>query len=637
MTFKITLQFQELDEITVDFIKFTYTLIMNAVGQFSVSFHANTLKYIIPGMYVRIYFYEEPIFSGRLGIMSEETANSVSFGGVDETGILADRLVDYSSAETGSPYEIIELEASEMMQRLLKAYTGKTGTDSRYDLLSYIIPTKTSKKWKFTNTQLHDAIFQLANSSFVGTGAIGFSFWIDGARRIRFAPIRTGTFHKDLVYKIQNITFDNQGVKNDIQFIGGVPDPIPMDRDKFTESTTGWGITYGTGAIIAYDPSLDSPDINTGSTAEGDFAIRIANTVAQQHINFYLDFALLDGYGMNLADQDWSDGEGSIGRAVTPRPQESVAAGNLILDAISFKFRWSTDKHGDVELTRNPVTDCAFPQLSLYLNTNGGATNLTGGTAPTGNHILTKEIKTDEQFITYPNKSWKKLIMYPVSNDGAGIDITDVEGLIFRMTGVTYTMKANTVFLWIDNLAFHFHQVKTRHQNVDSMNVLKSVRSASFSNRDVTNWKTGHAIARGLLERLDDELISGDIEVAFNPNIRINDIIQAKWKDRILKLVVRSITVTSEERMTMIVGTYQAALPGILAAFKAIEVNTQTSSTGYKLQESYSDDRCYTLCEVQCEETCQAASNQTADGVIIAAGGEVKNPCAESCQTYIEL
>ena len=637
MTFKATLQFQDLDEITVDFISFNYSVMDNSSGQFQASFHANVLQYIIPGMYFRIYWNEEPIFSGRLGQLSEETADSISFNGVDEVGMLADRLVDYVSANVSSPFSVEEKEASLMMQELLKVYTGKTSTDSRYDITSHVFPSQTVKIWRFTNTQLGDACFELANSSFVNTEQIGFSFTIDGARKVRFAPIGTGIFHKDVVYKLQNMSFDNQGVKNDIQFIGGVPDPIPQDRDQFTESVTGWSITYGTATVIAYDPTSTAPDVNNGSTAEGDYAIRIENGADQNLVNVYLNFSSLTTYGMTTGSEDWSDGEGNVGNSVVKRPQENVAKGNFILDYIQFKWRWSTDKHGQTPLTRIPGTDCPYPQVSFYLNTNGGSTSLTTGSTPTSNHMIFKELKTGDQFLPYCNNSWKNGIMYPVSDDGAGIDITDIEGLIIRMAGITYVMKANVVFLWIDALSFHFHQVNVRKQNTDSINVLKSVRTASFSNRDIRNWKTGHAIAQGLLKRLDKEIITADIEIAFNPNIRINDVVRGIWKGKEFRLIVKAITVTSEERMTLIVGKYQAQLPALLAAYKAVEIKDQTSSKGYKLNESFADSRCFTLCEIECEETCQADKNQTADGVIVAAGSTVKNPCAESCQTYIEI
>ncbi|KKN86538.1 hypothetical protein LCGC14_0267140 [marine sediment metagenome] len=648
MTFKVFAQFQQMEEIEINFVSFTYTQAINQVGIFSVIMEADMLKFMIPGMDMRIEWRGEPMFSGRFGTLIDDTETTVTFNGKDEMGKLGDRLIDWAAANTTTPFLLEAVNATLALRQLFNTYTGKTSTDTDYNYITYVDATNTSKKWKFNNRTLADALIELANSSSVSVVDIGFSIWIDGRKRVRFNPLGSGTYHDNITYKVQSLSFDNTQVVNDVKFIGGVPPIVPGDKDFFTEdgtpggTPTGWSLTYNPSSdagIQLYDPEQDAPVVNTGGVREGNYAIRINIINDTPSINAYCNFSNQTGsFGFEGTSADWSDGEGDVCNSAVKRAKqyEDVDLGNLILDTITVSFRWSQDQHGEVGLTRNPVVDCAFPLFQVYINTNDGQEYLTNGNSPTANHIATKEIRTGDTFQIYPNKGWKRLVLYPVSSGSVSLKANDIEGIIFRMSGITYSMKAANCHLWIDNLSFQFHQINIVKRNTDSINKI-GIRTKSFSNPDLKDWQTAHQTSRGILARLEKEVITGDVEVPFNPNIRLNDMINIIWKGKRFKLLVRAITVTSKEKMVMILGSENPDMLAILSAFRVMNVNTQTAGQGYKLNATFDQDTCFEFCQAQCEEVCQNDKNQTVTGILTTEGIVVKNPCLENCETYLEV
>lgn len=648
MTFEVFVKFQELEEMQVPFVNFTYNLASNIGSPFRIVFPVDILRKLIPGMDIRISWNRVNVFSGRLDIMDQDTDTTVSFNGVDEMGKQKDRLINYSSAAAGSPYAIEEVETSEMVARLLKAYTGRTATDSEYNITEYVTPSTIRKKWKFNNSTLQNAIIELANSSSVSTKYLGFSAWFDGSKKLHFNPLGQGTYHKDIVYDVQKMTFDNTSSANQITFIGSTQPVAPADRDDWTENQTasisGGSDPWNRGG--AYNTiTLATPALAAEHSTKGAKAIRLAIAVTANLGECYAQFALIFSRitGDFIIGNDWSDGEGTDPKPPIRRPTSlegsDTGTGNLILDYIEFRGKWSSGTDGTGVPNWNIGGGDSPPVINVFLVTNGGALTWARESAgePPDEWIQCSEMSPSSN---QGANEWRRYVFHPKpETTEASVDVTDVDALIIEarnVTAIPNSPASNTAYLWIDNLVFHYSQIKAISRDTDSI-ARSKIRDRSFSNRNINDWKTGWSISKSILSRMKKTLVMTDVTTPFNPKIQINDLVNVRWRGRQMTLIVRGLSVSSDRQLSLLLGNDRPDIVAIVAAFRALEVKDQEGGKGYKLQETFEDDRCYQLCETQCEQVCLLDNNQTHVGILTTAGVSTLNPCQENCETYVEI
>jgi hypothetical protein len=667
MTFQVFAQFQEMEPVELNFINFSYSRGMNVPGLFSIVLEADMLKYLIPGMDIRIDWRGEPQFTGRLGTLSSDTDDTISFAGKDELAKLNDRLINWAAANSSSPYKLEDMNASDALKELFKIYTGLTSTDTAYDVTTYVTTTNTLKKWKFRNKPFAAALMELADTSSISPDEIGFSLWIDGNKKVRFDPLGSGTYHDNMTFQLQALRFDNTQVVNDVQFLGSRPPPIPTDQDDWTEIENGeevganepWKVTN-----VASPNRTPGGGMNLCQVQEGHAVERLKSVVtnanaldnsaplaASVSIRLRFDELVGDYAPSNGTSYDWSDGEGTSGNGVVERPRDRAdfeqaaqynnTIGNNTLESVRFRVKVSKSRDGS-SLPYN-----ARISLTAKLITSGGDMNLHFLNPPLwGGVYYQQQFRFGPIDITNGEPSWVECVAYPYVETGDTPNISNVQDLELQFFSGTPAggspglgdpaSASNPDFIFVDNLSFQFYEIKINKRNTDSISRI-GLRSKSFSNKDTRDWKAGWAITKGILSKLEKDRITGDVKIPFDPNIQINDIVNVVWKGRKFKLIVRYITVTSDEMMSLTVGSENPDILAVMAAFKTIEINTQQSGQGYRLQSAWNDDKCFELCESQCEEVCQQDKNQTAAGILTAEGITIKNPCLEGCETYLEI
>lgn len=673
--FALMMQWWDDEPIEVGFDKITVTLIASEEGSFELVLDQKWLDVLIAGMKFWIeYDGKRTPYKGRLGFSTANLDNTVTFNGTDELGTLNNRIVDFKAAgfTGGIGDKLQEVEASVMLQQLFKTYTGKDGSDSNYNITKYVVPSITTKHWVSGNQDFVAFLRTLAISAGISTTDIGYVVWIDEEDNIHFESKGTGKIWRNNVFEARNPTVDTDRIINLIKLRGINPSTIPPDRNAFTEyiiaNTDLQNYeTSGTSAVtISMDSSIKHASLGAKSIRvqlelDGSLEWDGATTSYWFQMGLLIDSLSVTFYntsGLPTIDVDWSDGEGADnqGRPAVRRPssQEDSTVrgkGNFTLEYITFKSKFAKDTDGVIPVNWGAVSNPTSIEIRVWVNTNGGSTTFdrTASKWQDPKWIKFEQITSSGRG---GNLGYGELRFYPRPTTEGGdltldIDPSDVNDVIIELYGPdnltsdgTTPGGINPVYWWIDELTMHFQEVLAIQKNVESINKWE-LREKPLQDRNVNNWKTAHATAKGILKDLAEPSHSAGIMMPWNPGMRINDRIPVNFHNQIRDMIVKKIVLnidTNGAGLQVDVGDKRPEFEGVLDIFRVIEEKQQSGGSGYKLEASYARNKCIELCETECEEDCLIETDQTTTKILSDDGIKRYNPCASgNCQTYVQL
>ena len=667
---RVYFQWWDSEEYEVDFIDLKFDSADSSPGSFRITLDIEWINVIIPGSKVRIEYNTTTVWRGRLGLMTDNTDGTFSIDGTDSWGVLFDRIIRFKGAGFIDDVHdrLEEVEASAMLKRLFKSYTGTTADDSAFDITKYVIPSITSKNWTFDNVSLGSAVKSLAQSASVSTQNIGFACWIDGDDNVHYAPKGSGKRHVDKIYNANSLQLDPDRVRNKVMFRGGYPSTIPSDRDYYTESSNVTaGATPGTHHWVVGSNStgtfilsrVTSSDSDEPKVQQGEACIRMnvdldAPASGYAWGQIYLD---IDRLRATLTDEipptDFSDGKGSLVTNAVRRDIEQEDSsvytdrtrGNFVIDYIEFYMRWTEDASGKTPVTWDFATGALPPIIQTWLCTDGAVKYKDPNSLPMPTDWVECEELSGNIYNT--GMQWKRTRWYPkpTSTVLADADATDVDAIIIGIKQTNAIPDYNpgttspTAYLWIDGLVIHLQEVECVELNTSSI-IRWGIREFNVQNRNITDWKTGVAVTKGILANLQEPGRSASVITPYDASVQINDVIQVRYANKVWPLVVNKVSVSADVNgMSMVVdvGDERPTIEGVINVFRVITNEQQTGGSGYKLAKTFENNRCYTLCEVECELECLLDLNQTETGLLSDEGVDRSDPCQIDCQTMVEL
>jgi hypothetical protein len=254
-------EFEWLDGSTRIFDRFTqikYSTGFNVPGSFVVTLPDNDDALdILIGSNVYIYKGKQRIFGGRTQKRKVTENSSIKITGIDFTGLLNLREINYDS--------LGDIESSEAIKTILQTWIRDPLENIplyNIDYTEHIFPTQTTKRWQFNKTSVLNACSNIAQTSSSAQNKIGYVFYLDPYLYVHLEPL--GSYEIKDTIPMANIVFDEDylNVKNLIEYYGGKEITFPAIPDSWTDlgNAADWTIQQCATCQTTCQTGCESPN-----------------------------------------------------------------------------------------------------------------------------------------------------------------------------------------------------------------------------------------------------------------------------------------------------------------------------------------------------------------------------------------
>jgi len=605
----------------------TYTNKINGMGTFRVTLPLTEKSLdLLEGTKMWIYYRNQPVFGGiLLDPQIDRDNKTISFGGADWMSVLNKRTIDFQAADfTGAPIWRQDVESSLMVDRLLRCHTGVDINDTMFDSVN-LIPSRTQYGWDLSGQKLGDAIKSIAKSCLCGTGDVGYACYTRDAVDPTTGMPGPNIYFEPLGGRVQPISLPLLGVKLNkgnvasvrtrVNLRGGLPTPFPapIDPDFYDNvkihsdliedsalwTLAGWAFTANPATINDY--SFYRTVASTGG------AIQTERCTYPAAGPMSLDWSIYDG----------------------------ATTTDTFLKYIELHWRidyqWSNTNVAEtiiyVYLATGAVWNANYRWFKIDWNGRMGG-------------ITFRELGVWRRVIIDVDK------LMAAAGTSSGIvgapDWHDVDLISVVVTTIDDT-DASSCTVYIDGLAFHFNEVDIEKTAVEEAQI-RGITEARVGDRRINDWVSAEPICENILDKLKYPSAHATAKLGyFDPDIKLNDVMQFYVEGRLWRLVVNTITTNFNKNgtsMTFKLGRWVPDKNDLVKAFQLLDDAKGEKSDGYKLMASYAERNCWEKCEVECEMDCLVTACQADSEIITAEGGCVTgtelDPCFAACQKYMQ-
>ena len=542
----------------------------------------------------------------------DEGKDIITFQGIDWLGWLNRRLIDFQSANyTSSPYDRQTVESSEIVEELIKRYTGTSGTDSDFDFVN-LDHTATDVDWNLLGRKLGESLITIASSSATADGRIGHFISILGDRtEIRMKPYGWKYYPQGLPLTNLRWSFDISNLRNRVFLRGGLPVSYPVPdfgaygantiADLFENNiTTNWAATMsGSGSTSIANTNYSTIGYNAG---DWDCVNSLVATA-----NFYLTW---DG-------SDWNENWSNPSHSGPFTGSSGTNAYNTSVFIISHAVLWVN--------SRDTTATGGWRKLKLRLYTTG-----------TSNYCDVKRKDTTDDY-------WFRLGVNDALDDNwryfiwdfndcdlvytSGFDWANIDGCRLELED-GLSMDSH---IHVDGLAFMFKESNAWAEDTSSPWEPTEER---YEFRNIADWEKADTTANQLLTQLKypSVLAKGNMPW-YDPRLEVGDLLYQDIKGKSIPLYVTSLDTKFAADLVNVsvnLGRPRPSPKDVETAFGVILSGKSEAGTGYQLAAPFTSSKCYRLCERQCELDCLTTACQTNNQI----GMNTDDLCLTTCQTF---
>jgi hypothetical protein len=659
MKWRATFAFMRMAEKELSILSGNYKKQIGEPGEFKLScVKDNNSLDLVDGSIVRIYYNDDLQFAGPItNHIINDIANEVTVEGTDLFGQISKIKIDWQSADfagynwdgnddANDPYgpDLSSMEATEVVKRLLKTYTGDRYTDinqaapaniSWYNL-DKMRPTSLTQEWAFSKKDLGAAIRAVADASYETLeGKYGFATWIEPDYSFRFEPRGFGGSYRGPAGRpiTSPFTIKMRSTYTGVAAVSQVRGhPYPAEPDDITEDSvdTDW-VEDGTNTWTLHkDYNYAGQAINRGTqcgmiggaTTSDDFSISLNGSQQKCNIIYH------------AIDEDWS---------FTPSGGTKIA----IWEEISIWWKME-----DLAITG----DNEYPYIQLYISTgqSGVPQDTVGGITPTFTNA--NYWKSDLQLIK-SGTSWQVLKVRRTAMTEVGTpdpaDISDI--VIAFVAGNSDTSAgATTGKFYFDGLSISKKYPSVTIKDPAALALSGGVEKTYPLNLgECYTFELAEAIATRLLDQLKAPIVSCTVTYPSFVPVQLNQTMehQAAGINWSLEVTTIGVDFSGEGVKT----TLDLGRPERFLMSKIRETDdevlklTEVPTGDDKYRDLRYEAACYKMCEQACQLACLSdvstletteKSGKTCQNAYQLSSCQTaaeQYPCQQSCMTWKQL